>query len=68
MANLRHDDASVRITVKGERVDTDRQKLGAVLGDGARKWINVSLNVAVKVGSGVGIKPGEAVLRDANTE
>lgn len=56
------------MTVKGERVDTDRQKLGAVLGDGARKWINVSLNVAVKVGSGVGIKPGEAVLRDANTE
>jgi bifunctional UDP-N-acetylglucosamine pyrophosphorylase/glucosamine-1-phosphate N-acetyltransferase len=68
VANLRHDDASVRMTVKGEQVDTGRRKLGAVLGDGARTGINVSLNAGVKIGSGVNIKPGEAVLRDVNTE
>ncbi|WP_144903842.1 bifunctional sugar-1-phosphate nucleotidylyltransferase/acetyltransferase [Halobellus captivus] len=64
VANLRHDDASVKMTVKGERVDTGRRKLGVVLGDGVKTGINVSLNAGVKVGSGVGIEPGEVVLRD----
>ncbi|MFD1598351.1 bifunctional sugar-1-phosphate nucleotidylyltransferase/acetyltransferase [Halobellus rarus] len=64
VANLRHDDASVEMTVKGERVDTGRRKLGVVLGDGVKTGINVSLNAGVKVASGAGIRPGETVLRD----
>ena len=68
VANLRHDDASVRMTVKGERVDTGRRKLGVVIGDGTRTGINASLNAGVKIGSGVGIEPGEVVLRDIETE
>lgn len=68
VANLRHDDASVRMTVKGERIDTGRRKLGAVLGDGVKTGVNVSLNAGVKLGSGVGIEPGEAVLRDVEGE
>lgn len=67
VANLRHDDDSVKMTVKGERVDTGRRKLGVVLGDGVKTGINVSLNAGVKVGSGVGIGPGEVVLRDIET-
>jgi bifunctional UDP-N-acetylglucosamine pyrophosphorylase/glucosamine-1-phosphate N-acetyltransferase len=68
VANLRHDDASVRMTVKGERVDTGRRKLGVVLGDGVRTGINVSLNAGVKIGSCVGVDPGEVVLRDIGTD
>jgi bifunctional UDP-N-acetylglucosamine pyrophosphorylase/glucosamine-1-phosphate N-acetyltransferase len=56
------------MTVKGERVDTGRRKLGAVLGDGVRTGINVSLNAGVKIGSGVGIDPGEVILRDIEAE
>jgi bifunctional UDP-N-acetylglucosamine pyrophosphorylase/glucosamine-1-phosphate N-acetyltransferase len=52
------------MTVKGERVDTGRRKLGVVLGDEVKTGINVSLNAGVKVGSGVGIEPGKTVLRD----
>jgi len=68
VANLRHDDASVKMTVKGERVDTGRRKLGVVLGDGAKTGINVSLNAGVKLGTGVAVAPGEVVLRDVDGE
>jgi len=68
VANLRHDDASVRMTVKGQRVDTGRRKLGVVLGDNVKTGINVSLNAGVKVGTGVGIEPGDVVLRDIDGE
>ncbi|WP_435347058.1 bifunctional sugar-1-phosphate nucleotidylyltransferase/acetyltransferase [Haloarchaeobius sp. HRN-SO-5] len=64
VANLRHDDATVRMTVKDERVDTGRRKLGVVCGDGAKTGINSSLNAGVKLESGATSKPGEAVMRD----
>jgi len=66
VANLRHDDAAVKMTVKGDRVDTGRRKLGVVLGDEVKTGINVSLNAGVKVASGAGIPPGETVLRDVD--
>ena len=68
VANLRHDDTSVRMTVKGDRVDTGRRKLGVVLGDGVKTGINVSLNAGVKVGTEAGIRPGETVMRDVGGE
>jgi UDP-N-acetylglucosamine diphosphorylase/glucosamine-1-phosphate N-acetyltransferase len=64
VANLRHDDESVRLTVKGERVDTGRRKLGVVVGDGAKTGIDTSLNAGVKLRAGARTKPGEDVLRD----
>jgi len=64
VANLRHDDGSVRMTVNGERVDTGRRKLGVVLGDEVKTGINTSLNAGVTVGTGGTIGPGETVLRD----
>jgi len=68
VANLRHDDANVRLTVKGDRVDTGRRKLGVIAGDGAKTGINTSLNAGVKLGSGEGTRPGEALLRDRPPE
>jgi bifunctional UDP-N-acetylglucosamine pyrophosphorylase/glucosamine-1-phosphate N-acetyltransferase len=68
VANLRHDGDNVRMTVKGERVGTGRRKFGAVLGDGAKTGINTSLNAGVKVASGGVTGPGEAVLRDVDTD
>ena len=64
VANLRHDDRSIRMTVKGERVDTGRRKLGVVCGDGAKTGINTSLNVGVKLGTGATTRPGETVDHD----
>lgn len=64
VANLRHDDQPVRMTVKGERVSTGRRKFGVVVGDGAKTGIDTTLNAGVLLGAGVRTEPGERVLRD----
>jgi len=64
VANLRHDDEPVRITVKGERVSTGRRKFGVVVGDGAKTAINTSLNAGVTLSTGATTTPGETVTRD----
>ena len=68
VANLRHDGANVRLTVKGNRVDTGRRKLGAIVGDGAKTGINTSLNAGVKLGAGETTGLGESVTRDRMSE
>jgi len=68
IANLRHDDANVRMTVKGERVDTGRRKLGVVLGDGVKTGIQTSLNAGVKVAAGETTGLSEVVVRDKGYE
>jgi len=68
VANLRHDDANVRVRVKGEPVDTGRRKFGVVLADGVKTGINTSLNAGVKLGPGATTLPGETVTEDRDGE
>jgi len=63
-ANLRFDNKTIRVTVKGRRVDTGKRKLGAIIGGYARTGINVSLMPGVKIGSYALIYPGCVVARD----
>ncbi len=63
-ANLRFDEAFVNSRVKGRWVDSRRRKLGAVLGDGVRTGINVSIFPGVKIGSEAWVGPGTVVDRD----
>ena len=64
VANLRHDDEPVELTVKGDRVPTGRRKFGVVGGDEAKTGINTSLNAGVVLGQGVTTTPGEVLTRD----
>jgi len=64
VANLRHDDANVRMRVKGESTDTGRRKFGVVCGDGVNTGINSSLNAGVVLSTGATTMPGETVTRD----
>jgi bifunctional UDP-N-acetylglucosamine pyrophosphorylase/glucosamine-1-phosphate N-acetyltransferase len=64
VANLRHDDDDVRVTVKGERVSTGRRKFGVVVGDRAKTGIDTSLSPGVTLSSGATTRPGETVSRD----
>jgi bifunctional UDP-N-acetylglucosamine pyrophosphorylase/glucosamine-1-phosphate N-acetyltransferase len=64
VANLRHDDESVRLTVKGERVSTGRRKFGVVVGDRAKTGIDTTLNAGVTLSAGARTAPGETVLHD----
>ena len=64
VANLRHDGASVKHTVKGERISTGRRKFGLVAGDGAKTGVNTSLDPGVTLSTGAVSRPGESVTRD----
>ncbi|WP_440765654.1 bifunctional sugar-1-phosphate nucleotidylyltransferase/acetyltransferase [Natronorubrum sp. DTA7] len=64
VANLRHDDADIEFTVKGERISTGRRKFGVVAGDGAKTGINSSLSPGLKLDTGATTLPGETVERD----
>ena len=68
VANLRHDDANVQMTVKGESVDTGRRKLGVIVGDDAKTGINTSLNAGVRLATEATTAPGETVLYDQISE
>lgn len=63
VANLRHDDANVRVGTARGVVDSGRRKLGVVLGDGVKTGINCTLNCGVMIGPGEGVAPGEVVTR-----
>jgi bifunctional UDP-N-acetylglucosamine pyrophosphorylase/glucosamine-1-phosphate N-acetyltransferase len=64
VANLRHDGADVKQTVKGDRISTGRRKYGVVAGPGAKTAINTSLAPGVVLSAEATTTPGESVTRD----
>jgi len=64
VANLRHDDRNVKLSVKGERVSTGRRKFGVVVGPGAKTGVNTSLAPGVTLSADARTDPGGSVLRD----
>ncbi|HEV8637067.1 MAG TPA: NTP transferase domain-containing protein [Chloroflexota bacterium] len=63
-ANLRLPEDNVRITVEGQRLDTGRQKVGALVGSHVRVGINASLMPGVRIGSKAAVGPGVLLKRD----
>jgi UDP-N-acetylglucosamine diphosphorylase / glucose-1-phosphate thymidylyltransferase / UDP-N-acetylgalactosamine diphosphorylase / glucosamine-1-phosphate N-acetyltransferase / galactosamine-1-phosphate N-acetyltransferase len=63
-ANLRHDNLNVKSPVKGEMVDSQRRKLGAIIGDGVHTGINTSIYPGRKIFPGKYTLPGEIVKKD----
>ncbi|TQQ79313.1 glucose-1-phosphate thymidylyltransferase [Halonotius terrestris] len=64
VANLRHDDEPVALTVKGDRVSTGRRKFGTVLGPDVATGIQTGINPGVTLSAGTRTEPGENVTRD----
>jgi len=64
LANFRFDGKTIKALVKGEKVDTRRQKFGAVLGNNVKVGVNASLMPGVLIGSGCIIGPGETVFEN----
>jgi NDP-sugar pyrophosphorylase family protein len=58
LSNFRHDGKNIRIPQQGQRLDTGRRKLGAILGDGVLTGCNSVLHPGVVVGRGTQIYPG----------
>ncbi len=63
-ANLRIDHGRVPSYVKGQKLDSGRDKFGAVIGEGAFLAVDVMTMPGVKIGEGAQIGPGTHVIRD----
>ncbi len=64
VANLRLDDASVKVAVDGKRMDSGRRKFGVVIGDYVKTGIGVSFMPGVVVGCNSWIAAHTLVDRD----
>ncbi|HMK54179.1 MAG TPA: bifunctional sugar-1-phosphate nucleotidylyltransferase/acetyltransferase [Methanobacteriaceae archaeon] len=64
IANLRFDDGEVKLTIKTERINTGRRKLGVIFADDVKTGINSSFNPGVMVGEGARVGSGAIIYRD----
>ena len=63
-ANLRHDDRTILVNVKGDPLDSGRRKLGALVGDNVKFGSNVVVNPGKKIGAGALVWPGVVINKD----
>ena len=63
-ANLRHDNNSIFVTVKGERTNSGRRKLGAIIGDDVKTGIGTSISPGIVLHQGSQTGVGVIVERD----
>ncbi len=61
VANLRLDEKSIPVILKGQRVDSGRRKLGCIMGDDVHTGIGALINVGTVIEAGAHIGPGELV-------
>jgi len=61
VANLRHDDANIKSFIKGEKVDSGRRKLGAIVGDDVKTGINSSVYPGTVIEPGYRGRPSEVI-------
>jgi len=61
VANLRFDEKTIKVMVKGKLVDSGRKKLGVIMGDNVRTGINSMLNAGAVIEANSVVKPGEFV-------
>ena len=63
-ANLRFDDATVKMSIKDQVVDTGRRKLGVIMGDNVKTGVNSVFMPGVKVGNDCWVGANFMVERD----
>lgn len=69
LANLRFDDKNVKVELNGEKLDSGRRKLGALIGSNTKIGINCSINCGIIIGNNCRIFPSRAVEKNlANNE
>jgi len=66
-ANLRFDEKTIKITIKGRTVDTKMKKLGVIMGDRVKTGIHTSIMPGVRIGSGSLIGAGTVVNSDVGS-
>ena len=68
IANLRLDKKTISVTIKGNRKDSGRRKLGAIIGEGVETGIGSLIMPGIKIGSNSWIGGGTIVNEDVPSE
>ncbi len=63
-ANLRFDEATVKVAVDGMRMKTHMDKLGVIVGNGSQVGVNASLMPGVMVGPGAVVGPHVCLMEN----
>jgi len=66
-ANLRFDEATVKIMVKSQLLDSGSRKFGTIMGERVKTGVNVSTMPGVKIGCNSWIGPNMALTRDVES-
>ncbi len=61
VANLRFDDRPVKVTFKGQLIDSGRRKLGVIMGDDVKTGINAMIDAGTIIYENAVIGPGAVV-------
>lgn len=66
LANLRLDDHTIRVgpPAGGDKMDTGRTKLGAIVGTGSRVGVNASIMPGIRIGTNSLVGPGVVLHED----
>ena len=64
LANLRLDEGEISSVVDGQKVATNRKKLGAMIGRGVRIGVNANIMPGIKIGAGSFVGAGVVLDRD----
>jgi len=64
IANLRHDNGTIKSTVNGVLVDTGRRKFGSVIGDNVHTGVHTKIYPGRRIFPGKTTLPGEIVKKD----
>jgi bifunctional UDP-N-acetylglucosamine pyrophosphorylase/glucosamine-1-phosphate N-acetyltransferase len=67
IANLRFDGKAISVTLHGDKVDSGRRKLGALIHDGTKIGINASINCGVILPKHSKVLPGQVVMGGNNS-
>jgi len=63
-ANFRFDESTVPVKIKGEKIDSGRDKLGAIIGDNCKAGVNCSILPGIKLGPNSIVGPGVTLQED----
>jgi bifunctional UDP-N-acetylglucosamine pyrophosphorylase/glucosamine-1-phosphate N-acetyltransferase len=61
IANLRLDKKNIKVILNGKKINTQRRKLGAIIGDNVQTGINATLNVGTIIGNNCFIGQGASI-------
>ena len=68
IANLRLDKRNIIVVINGKKVDTNRKKLGAIIGDNVQTGINTTINIGSIIGNNVYISPASFVKKEISSQ